>query len=113
MARSLAVLGTLVVASGGTTSGWLNSKLGFSRATDIVVFGPAAATGTFGVEVSWLDVPGVTDYGKLKIDGTQVSVGALDAAVCPSSSFKSFRVKSTLAEAADRTLIVMGQLEVS
>ena len=112
MARSLAVLGTLTVARGQTTSGWLNSKIGFGRATDIVIYGPATATGTFGVEVSWLDAPGATDYGALKIDGTQVTVGALDAAVCPSSSFKSLRVKSSSAEDATRTLIVMGQLEV-
>ncbi len=108
MARHLATLGTLTIASGQTTSNAITTKLGFGYATDIVIYGPAAATGTLGVEVS---VDGST-WRALKVDGTQISLGALDACVLPTSTFVSLRLKSSASEGAERVCTVLGQLDM-
>ncbi len=112
MARHLVYVGSLTIASGGTTSGSIASRLSFGHATDLVIFGPAALTGTVGVEVSWLDSPTGSDWRALKVDGTQITVGAGAAEVLPSTTFPSLRVKSGSSEGADRTFHVMAQVEM-
>lgn len=113
MPRGLALIGTLTIANGATESSALSTRLGFGSATDLVVYGPPAATGTLGVEVARIESPAAGDWRALKVDGTQIAVGALDATVIPTSTFASLRVKSSASEGAERILYVLAQVDVS
>lgn len=112
MARHLTIVGEATIASAGTTSGWITSKIGFGHASDIVVYCPASLTNAVVVEVSYAEVPASGNTRVLNIDGSDVAMGAGKAIVVPSSAFKSMRFVSAGAEGADRVFTVVAQVDM-
>ncbi len=112
MARDINVVGTATIAAAGTESTAISSRLGFGFAADIIVYAPDALTGVVNIQVSFKDSPVAADWRDLTIDGANVVIGANDAVVVPSASFRSMRFKSAGAEASERVFTVASQIDI-
>lgn len=81
----------------------------FSWADSIVIHGNVAATtGTINVEVAAVDPSAAVDadFRTLQSGGSDVTVTQDDTTVIQNTGFRSLRLHSTMAEAADRTFPV-------
>lgn len=116
--RDSPLLGSLVITSGNTessafTSAVMNVRTAFGNAVDFIVFGDTALTGTAHVEVSWLEAPGAGDWRTLYVGGSVVTIPVNGAVVVPAAAFRSLRIVSSGAEAADRTFLVVVQHDLN
>lgn len=107
-------VGTLTILAGQTDSGLLSAlltegqrKVLFGSAVDIVVFAPAALTGTVNPQFSPSE--GGT-METLQSGGSDVTLPAAKATSIGNFSARDMRIHSGSAEAADRAFIIRAVL---
>jgi hypothetical protein len=104
-------LGSLTIASGGTTSGELSyNNTRFMRSISITA--PAALTGTVTVEANYART-GTGAWGTLTDEfGDDVTVAAGKVRVVQPVGGARLRLKSSGAEGADRVFYILGEERV-
>lgn len=115
MSRHIQKLGTLTIANGGTNSGALlagNVATQFGSNVDMVIFAPAALTGTVTMQIAPLESPSAGDWKTAYLGGADVTIPAGKAVVVPVVAFKNMRLVSSGAEGADRNFEVFAQVDV-
>jgi len=115
MARHVAIVGTLTIASGQTDSPALSTvakpKIALGVAIDLVIYAPSALTGTVSVQVSPIEEPDSADWRTASVAGTPVTIAAGAAEVVPVVAARDLRIHSSGAEGADRSFIVLAQYD--
>lgn len=117
MARTPVFLGTVVILDTDTQSSVLcgDNNAGIRAAlgalVDVIIYAPATLPETCTVYVSWDDSGSWSDMRQLKINGTEITVGAGDAAQVPCGAFRAIGITATGAVAGDRTFYIYGQVE--
>lgn len=117
MARHVATIATLRIASGQSasaaiSSATMNTKTALGHIVDLLIYSPAALTGTITVETSWLESPGASDWRTLNVSGTDVAVGAGKAVLVSVAAMRALRLKSSGSEASDRDFVIVGQYDI-
>lgn len=120
--RHTALIGTIKIANAGTTSGSLTDTAAnngaaisagqlktLKMADRLLIWGPSALTGTVTVEVT---PDGGTTWNQLSHNGTDVTVAAGDARDVENLAWDNLRVKSSGAEAAERSFQIMAQFDI-
>jgi hypothetical protein len=105
--RNNVPLGTLTIASSGTTS----PAIPYERIRyldSILIWGPSALTGTVTVEVSYDG----TNFGTLQSAGSDVEVGPDKVVVVLSGGFQALRLVSGSSEASARVFNLRGTEEI-
>lgn len=116
MSKLSELIGTLTIASAGSTSGLLSDLLSkgqmkvLGSMVELAIYAPAALTGAITVEIA-PEYPGVT-WRTLQQDGSDVVPTAGDVALVRSPAFMDLRIQSAGVEAADRDFVLMGKLDV-
>lgn len=104
MSRAIADLADLTIANAGTASGAITT--GLEDAEWLMIYAPAALTGTVTVQVSD-DTATQTWRDLTVVDGTaDLTVPAGNAVPVRYTGFKSLRLLSSAAEGAARTFAV-------
>ena len=107
MSRFVADLGNMTITSGQTAS---NAVTSCDDADTIVVYAPAALTGTVTIQIE----PTLTgtSFVDLQSGGTDVTIGAGNSTSITSVGFRQLRGSSNAAEGADRVFPVTKQFPV-
>lgn len=117
MARHNARLGTLTIASGGTASTALstlaNLKVAIGFSVDLIIYAPAALTGTATVQVSPVESPSAGDWKNLSAGATVITIAAGSAEIVPAAAYFDLQILSSSAEGADRDFIVVAQVDAA
>ena len=107
MSKYICDLPNLTIANAGTTSGAIG---GFADARALMIYAPAALTGTVTVQVEPTDTgTSWVDYGS---GGSDVTIAAGNAVTIEPISFRQLRLSSSGAEGAERVFTVTKAFEV-
>lgn len=106
MGKYVCDLPSLTISSGGTQSGAIG---GFSDAVALVLYAPAALTGTVTIQIEPTDTG--TAWVDLGSGGSDVTIGAGNSVTVEPVGFRQLRVVSSAAEGADRVFTVTKSFE--
>jgi hypothetical protein len=111
---SIDLIGTITIANGATVSDVLAMEKAFARLVDLIIYTPAALTGTCTLRCSWKDNAAAgtaADWRNLYINGADVDLPANKAVVVPAASWQALSIISGAVEGAIREFQIMGQME--